>query len=64
MRLVVDELKAGRLGDIMRIGAGTVRTLPTAVLDRGFGSLGEFNEQARPYLMAARALVALAAAPA
>jgi hypothetical protein len=33
--------------------------LPTAVLDRGFRSLGEFREQARPYFMAARALVAL-----
>ncbi|MBY8870747.1 TfuA domain-containing protein [Micromonospora sp. PLK6-60] len=33
--------------------------LPTAVLDRGFRSLGEFREQARPYFMAARAVVAL-----
>jgi hypothetical protein len=28
------------------------------VLDRGFRSLGEFREQARPYYIAARAFVA------
>jgi hypothetical protein len=32
--------------------------LPTHVLDRGFRSLGEFREQARPYYIAARAFVA------
>ncbi|MET0418790.1 MAG: TfuA-like protein [Actinoplanes sp.] len=33
--------------------------MPTAVLDRGFRSLGDFREQARPYYMAARAVVAM-----
>lgn len=37
--------------------------LPTAVLDRGFRSLGDFREQARPYFVAARALVAMNPAP-
>ncbi|SFB39961.1 hypothetical protein SAMN05216266_11034 [Amycolatopsis marina] len=33
--------------------------LPTHVLDRGFRSLEEFREQARPYFIAARAFVAM-----
>jgi len=37
--------------------------LPTAVLDRGFRSLAEFREQARPYFMAARAFLATNDAP-
>jgi hypothetical protein len=38
--------------------------LPTVVLDRGFRSVEEFREQARPYFIAARGVVAMRDAPA
>lgn len=50
--------------DAMFAGLWGTGELATHVLDRGFRSLEEFREQARPYFIAARAFVAMRERPA
>ncbi|MEV0899180.1 TfuA-like protein [Actinoplanes sp. NPDC049802] len=52
------DVPAGSI-DAMFAALWRTEELPTQVLDRGFRSLGDFRDQARPYFMAARAVVAM-----